>query len=139
MTAQADNKMVERFSDAEVKQLLRDEGYDSVRITEEGEFRFKAAGNIYLLYNHEDGDLHLYFGSTGYKLSYEDINEWNRTTRLSRAYLDQEMDLVLETDLLSNAGMTKGMVMQMIQVFVETSVPRYISFAQEHDQNQTTN
>lgn len=139
MSAQADSKMVERFSDTEVKQILRDEGYGSVRITEAGEFRFKAAGNIYLLFNHEDGDLHLYFGSTGYKLNYEDINEWNRTTRLSRAYLDEEMDLALETDLLSNAGMTKEMVMQMIQVFVETSVPRFISFSQEHDKSQTAN
>ncbi|WP_019622096.1 YbjN domain-containing protein [Amphritea japonica] len=135
ISAQADSTIVERFSDTEVKQVLRDEGYGSVRIIEEGEIRFKAAGNIYVLYNHDDGDLHLYFGSTGLKLNYEDMNEWNRTTRLSRAYLDNDMDIALETDLLSNAGITQDMMKAMIQVFVETSVPRYISFAQDNDKN----
>ena len=135
MSAQADVNRVERFTDAEVKKVLRDEGYGSVRIIEEGEIRFKAAGNIYVLYNHDDGDLHLYFGSTGLKLNYEDMNEWNRTTRLSRAYLDNDMDIALETDLLSNAGLTQEMIKAMIQVFVETSVPRFITFAQDNDKN----
>jgi len=39
----------------------------------------------------------------GVKISYEDINEWNRRKRLSRAYLDSDKDPTLESDLLANA------------------------------------
>ena len=129
------SSLVENYSDSDVKQILRDEGYGSVRVIDDGEVRFKADGNIFVLYIHDDGDMHLYYGSTGLALNYEDINEWNRTTRLSRAYLDEDMDIALETDLLANAGLNKEMVIEMVKVFVQTSVPRFKEFAQEHDKS----
>ncbi|GGK74879.1 YbjN domain-containing protein [Amphritea balenae] len=127
--------LVDSYNDTEVKQILRDEGYGSVRIIEQGEVRFKADGKVYVLYIHKDGDMHLYFGSTDMNLNFENINEWNRTTRLSRAYLDEEMHTALETDLLANAGINKEMIIEMIKVFIQTSVPRFIEFAKENSQN----
>ncbi len=123
----------ESYSDTEVKQMLRDEGYGSVRIVESDQIRFKANGSVFVLYIHEDGDMHLYYGATGYALDFEDMNEWNRTSRLSRAYIDEEGDIALETDLLANAGLNQDMVTETVKVFVQTSVPRFVNFAQERE------
>ncbi len=127
--------LVERFSDSEVKQMLVSAGYKSVRVIDDGKLRFKVGEQVFVLYIHEDGDMHLYYGSTGLALSYEDINEWNRTTRLSRAYLDDDDDIAIETDLLANAGINQTMVLEMVKVFVETSVPRFIDFVRENDRS----
>ncbi|WP_432472665.1 YbjN domain-containing protein [Amphritea sp. HPY] len=131
----ASQGLVESYNDNDVKQMLKDEGYGSVKIIEEGKIRFKADGQIYVIYLHEDGDMHVYFGSSGLELNYKDMNEWNRTTRLSRAYLDDDNDIALETDLLANAGINRDMVLQMVKVFVQTSAPRFIEFAQENDKS----
>jgi len=131
----ASTGLVESYNDNQVEQILQDEGYGSVRVIEEGKIRFKANGHIYVIYIHDDGDMHIYFGSSGLKLSYEDMNEWNRTTRLSRAYLDKDNDIALETDLLANAGINRDMVLQMVKVFVQSSTPRFIEFAKENDKS----
>jgi len=123
------SELVKRYSDEQVKNMLSQAGYDTVRVIDDGKVRFKSSGQIYVIYIHPDGDMHVYFGSSGLQLSFEDVNEWNRTTRLSRAYLDDESDIALETDLLSNAGINQEMVLQMVKVFVKTSVPRFILFA----------
>ncbi|MEH6579906.1 MAG: YbjN domain-containing protein [Amphritea sp.] len=125
--------LAESYFDQEIKQILKNEGYGSVRVIADGKLRFKANNQVYLLYVHDDGDLHLYFNSVSHSLDYEDINEWNRTTRLSRAYLDSDDDIALETDLLARAGINKNMIVEMVKVFVEISVPQFIDFAREKD------
>lgn len=123
---------IQRYSDEEIRNLLHREGYQSVRIIDNNQIRFVTNDTIYVLYLHDDGDIHLYYGATGYSLSYKDINEWNRTSRLSRAYIDDEGDIALETDLLANAGLSPAMVIETINVFVQASVPRFIQFARSH-------
>ena len=108
-----------RFSPEEIAGVLRDEGYGSGELLDEENVRFKAAGMTYVLTIYEDGDLQLYFGLTGIAVTADVVNEWNRTKRLSRAYLDVDQDPVLETDLLSDAGMTRPMLVRWVQVFVQ--------------------
>lgn len=127
--------LVESFTDEEALEILQSEGYGSVEIIKPGKIRFKVEGKISVLNLYEDGDMRMYFGSTGVELSYKAINEWNRTTRLSRAYLDSDRDIALETDLLATAGINKEMVLAMVKTFVNTSVPRFIKFAKENDQS----
>lgn len=127
--------LVESFSDQEVKRMLKSEGYGSVSIVDPGKIRFKADGQTNLLHIHDDGDMHIYYGATGIELTYKSINEWNKSSRLSRAYLDDDMDIALETDLLSNGGINEKMVLEMVKVFTQTSVPRFVKFAREHDES----
>ena len=61
------------------------------------------------------------FRLRGVAVSSQVINEWNRTKRLSRAYLDQDLDPVLESDLLSDAGLTRSQVVRFVQVFVQAT------------------
>ena len=113
------SELQRRFSAAQLVSILRSEGYGSVELTEHGDVRFKADGRSYLVLLYEDGDLQLYFSLTGVSLTHAVMNEWNRTKRLSRAYLDSDLDAVLEADLLSDAGMSAQMVLSWVRVFVQ--------------------
>lgn len=56
------------------------------------------------------------------------INDWNRTTRFSRAYLDDDGDPVLELDLDLVGGVTEA----RIQDFIKTC---YVSFKEFENRN----
>ncbi len=120
-----------RFTAPEIAEVLAAEGYGSVeRITDEA-VRFKASGMSYILTIYEDGDLQLYFGLTGIAVVADVVNEWNRTRRLTRAYLDAERDPVLESDLLSDAGLSRPMLARWVQVFVQ-GAGLYHAFLLDH-------
>lgn len=114
-------ELVRRYSAEALADLLREQGYGSVEVLDDGNLRFLADGMVYVLLRYTDGDLQLFWGVRGISVSQEAINEWNRTRRLSRAYLDQELDPALESDLLSDAGLTRGQVVRFVQVFVQAS------------------
>lgn len=48
------------------------------------------------------------------------INEWNRTSRFGRAYVDDQGDPVVELDLLLAGGVTMQTIKEYIYVFTET-------------------
>ncbi len=121
------------YTDNELVDILQEAGYRAVEIDKDRVIRLKIDGLTYVLYVYEDDDLQLYFGLSGYRLTSEAINEWNRTKRLSRAYLDHESDPVLEADLLANAGFSESQFLEWLAVFdsVARSFRRYV---EENDQ-----
>lgn len=123
-----------RYSDNALIQILKNEGYQAVTLLEKGTIKIKVNGRSYVIFNKEDGDLQAYYGISGPDISYRDINEWNRTKRLSRAYLDSDQDPVLEADLLANGGLTTDNVAQFFNIFV-MSVAEFREFIAEHDRN----
>ncbi|MGI9590867.1 MAG: YbjN domain-containing protein [Myxococcota bacterium] len=129
--ALAADSLQRRFSAFEIASLLRAEGYGTVEEIGDEAVRFKAAGMSYVLTIYDDGDLQLYFGLTGIEVAPEVVNEWNRTRRLTRAYLDSESDPVLESDLLSDAGLSPAMLARWVQVFVQ-GAGLYHAFLLEH-------
>ncbi len=133
--AQYNEGMVERFSIEELRDIIKEEGYGSVRIKGDDRVVFKSSGRTFVMALYDDGDLQLYYGASGVKVTPADINEWNRTKRLSRAYLDSEGDIALEADQFANGGLTRKMVQDMIKIFVQTSVPQYVDFVSERDQS----
>ena len=110
------------FQDFVSVEILRNDGYRAVEISEDRVITIKVDGTTYALYVYDDDDLQLYFGVTGYELMPEHMNEWNRTKRLSRAYLDDENDPILEADLLANAGYTEDQFLEFFKVFVYTAL-----------------
>lgn len=125
-------ELVEKFSDDYVLQMLRNEGYNPEKM-KDGVFRLKVDGMTMALFNKSDGDMQLYYSPSGVRVSLEDINEWNRTHRLSRAYLDGDKDPVLESDLLSNGGLTEKHVTEFLKIF-KMSVDAYRKYLGEHMQ-----
>lgn len=130
----AASTLTDKYSDDEVVQIIKDEGYSAVTRAKKGLIVVKIDGRAYTLINMSDGDLQCYYGMSGVKVSYEDINIWNRTKRLSRAYIDSHEDPVLESDLLSNGGLTKKNVSEFFHIFVN-SVRAYREFLMEHDKS----
>lgn len=51
-------------------------------------------------------DINFYAGFLNAKLAIEKINDWNRTKRFGRAYLDAEQDAVIEMDFNLQYGVT---------------------------------
>jgi hypothetical protein len=114
----AESTLTDKYSDAELIQIINDDGYSAVTKLKDGVIKVKIDGSAYLIFNHSDGALHALYGVGDAKISYEDINEWNRTKRFSRAYLDSDKNPILESDLLANGGLTKKHVTEFIKVFV---------------------
>ena len=130
--AVADTELRKRFTDDELVEILKQDGYGAVGILKPGIVRVKINGRSYLLLNNNDGDLQTVYIIGGVELTSDDINEWNRGKRLSRAYLDDDNDPVLESDLLANAGMTPEHVTEFFRVFVG-SVDAFRDFVIRHD------
>ena len=126
---------VASYSIRELAKILKEEGYGSVEVKGPNTVAFKSNGLIIGLVRYNDGDLQLYYGASGVKLSAETINEWNREKRLSRAYLDKDRDVAIEADQFANAGLTKEMVKAFVGIFVTTSVPSYINFVKSKNQH----
>ncbi|MEE9347296.1 MAG: YbjN domain-containing protein [Robiginitomaculum sp.] len=121
-----------RFTADELMEILKAEGYSAVEDYGDGDVKIKINGKNYVLFNQPDGDLQGYYAMTGYDLSTDDMNEWNRTKRLSRAYLDNDDDPVIEADLLANGGLSHENVSEFFEVFTG-SVSQFRKFVAEHD------
>ena len=132
--ASADNSLKTRYSDSELVQVMRNDGYSSVTKVRDGTIRVKIDGKSYYILNKADGDLQTYYAFTGMDISTADINEWNKTKRLSRAYLDSDNDPVIESDLLANAGMNDEHITIFFTVF-RTSVDHFRDFLYARDKS----
>ena len=108
----------EDFTDAELMGILRELGYDP-RPVLDGSVTFELGPAQVMLFNQWGGDLQLYYVVTGGDWALETINQWNRTRRLCRAYLDADGDLVLESDLLSLGGVTDRQVASFVAIFAK--------------------
>ena len=127
--AAADGQLRKSYSDDDFVEMLRDDGYRAIQKIDDRHLRIKVDGYSYDLLIYDDDDLQLYFGMTGYTLDTNDMNEWNRTRRLSRAYLDDENDPILEADLLANVGFTNAQFLEWFEVFLYSAgeFRRYLS------------
>lgn len=107
------------YSTTQLVNILRQAGYVDIEAETADQIHFKRSGQIFYLNRYQDGDLVLYFGLTGYEhLRAHDFNAWNREKRLTRAYLDEDGDAVLEADLLFDGGLTTRKIAVWVNVFV---------------------
>lgn len=129
----AKSSSVESYSLKELQSMLKGAGYADVSINGDNHIIFNVDDTRYALFRMDDGDLQMYFGVTNQKLALDAINEWNRTKRLSRAYIDRDGDISLEADMLANGGLNKERVLAFVKVFVELSAPEFYRFAQSKE------
>ena len=134
-TVTAQQQLKKSYTDDELIEILRNDGYRTVEQTDERVISVRVDGVTYVLYIYGDNDLQLYFGVSGYALDAGDMNTWNRTKRLSRAYLDDENDPILESDLLANAGYTEQQFLEWFRVF-NYSALEFRQFLIENDKSE---
>ncbi len=135
LTSQADDSLLKTLEDSELIEILQADGYRAVEQIEDRVIKIKVDGHTYILYVYDDDDLQLYFGLTGYAVTTTHMNDWNREKRLSRAYLDDENDPILEADLLANAGYTREQLTEWLSVF-DSAAREFRQFLDENDQSE---
>lgn len=106
------------YSDVELIQILRNEGYSPVKRLKEGIIVFQAESTNYLLFNQEDTlQIAIIFNDTDH-LSYKKLNEWNSTYRFSRAYINEDNRTInLDNNLDLQAGVSEQQIIRFIAKF----------------------
>jgi len=127
------NCLFKEYDINDLASILQSEGYGSIEVLDPGRVKFKVDGLPYLLTLMDDGDLQMFCGFAGARLALEDINEWNRRTRLNTAYIDEEHDPVMTADLLANAGINEAIVKEFVGLFVHSFGPDFRRFVNERN------
>lgn len=92
---------VRPFTQTQLVELLKREGYGSVRPLGEDNIHFKYDGYDIFLVITKMGGISLFFRMNQIPdFTLNDVNERNASTRLSRVFLDKDGNLVLTNDLL---------------------------------------
>lgn len=105
------------LADDSLARVLRTAGVDELSVMNCGQIRYQVHGLVLDLFRVDEGDLMLKYTATGCEWKLSQINEWNRTRRLSRAYLEEDGDPVLEADLVSVTGITEEQVAVFVDLF----------------------
>lgn len=123
----AADQIVNRVTVAQVKAFMQGEGY-AVEMDANGSVVWKIDGMITQIFVFSDGESIQFsaaFKATNTPLG--KVNEWNRTRRFGRAYLDEEGDSHLESDLDLAGGVTS----ERIRDFLKTCRVLYQAWCTE--------
>ncbi len=113
--AQSVQAVVEHITDGDILTILKQRNLEFEKV-KDGVFRLKLLDLKVLLFR-KDTNLQLYAGfTTKGKVSCDTINQWNKGKRFSRAYIDDEGDAVIESDMDLEGGVSP----KAIGVFIDT-------------------
>jgi len=129
VAAAADEDVIKTMSVPTVERLMRELDLDFTEV-DNNTYRFEVDGIKVVLFNKKDDTLQLYAGFSGLKITLSRINEWNRTKRFSRAYLDAENDPCLEADIDLTGGVTEGNFKEWVRTYF-ISVKTFRDFLHE--------
>ncbi len=116
-----------RISRDERIELVRGEGFGTIETRDGTTFTTRMEGYKVAFFVLTDGEsVQAYFGRSGTSARLANINDWNKSKRYSRAYLDDDGDPVLELDLDLAGGVTADRVRDFIRT-VKISVARFSS------------
>ncbi len=117
------------LDDSVMLRLLSEQGFEP-ELREPGVVRYHMDGIVALLFR-KDETLQCYAGFRSQR-PLEALNDWNREYRFTRAYLDQDGDVVLEMDLNLSGGVSLTNVRQFVWIFA-VSVQTFVQFMREYD------
>lgn len=110
-------RIVTSLTATALKELMHDEGY-AVSLDKNGVVTWKVEGLRTQLVTADDlRSIQFHAAFDGGNVALEKVNEWNRTKRFSRSYLDDEGDPHLELDL----DLSGGVSTERIRDFLRTS------------------
>lgn len=127
--AQAADDVVAKMGAGRIERIMQQLGLQNVTEIDNNTYRFEFDGLKILLFNKED-TMQLYAGFSGAKISLSRINEWNRTKRFTRAYLDKDNDPVLEGDIELTGGVTDKNVKEWVKTY-QVSIRAYKKHLEE--------
>ncbi|QDU41027.1 hypothetical protein Mal4_53920 [Maioricimonas rarisocia] len=111
----SDQQIVKSLSGQELQNILRAEGYFNVEVDADGDLNFKIEGTkvqIFVANDQESIQFHSAWAGTNATL--RKVNEWNKTKKYSKAYLDDDGDPHLELDLDLAGGVTVARIKDFV-------------------------
>lgn len=108
-------KVVESLTNAQVEEIINQYSGGAYEDLKDGDYSFELAGVKVLLF-HKGKNMQLYSGFK-HAASVAKMNDWNKAMRFSRAYIDDEGDPVIESDLDLEGGASVGAVEEFINTF----------------------
>lgn len=128
--AQAAERIITQVTVEDIARIMKAEGYavtvEPAGDDSEADVLWKLDGSKCIIFTYDDGHaIQFYVGFTDTDATLREINDWNRTKRFSRSYLDDEGDPCLELDLDLAGGVTEA----RMQDFFKTCK---VSFQQWH-------
>jgi hypothetical protein len=117
--------LVEQVTVEQLANFLRGEGY-SVESTAENKVVWKLEGSRCRLFVSSEGkSIQFYTVLTGSNANMRKVNDWNKSKRYSRCYLDDDGDPVLELDLDLEGGVTVDRLRDFLRT-CRTSFPVWV-------------
>lgn len=123
-TCGGDDAVLRRVTNEDLEALLNELGLEHTQFQKNG-YVVKAHDIKHVLVNH-GRNLQFWVGFTAQPQPGV-INEWNKRRRFSRAYLDDEGNAVLESDMDLEGGVTTGAIREFLKTFL-VSVENYAGF-----------
>ncbi|RTG95740.1 YbjN domain-containing protein [Thermus scotoductus] len=124
--------VVKGLTPAEVEGILKQAGL-AYEKTDAQEFRLEMAGltKVWLYLDFcQEGRCGVLTLSAGFTLDevpdLEAVNAWNRDRRFSRAFLDEEGTVWVESDLDLTGGVSLGAVRAFLDLFAEEILPDFM-------------
>ncbi len=115
--AQEGPEVFDTMTATRVERILRSFGDVTYEEVNTNVYRINLEGTKILL-KKNDKTLLLYCGWSGKQVSLSRINEWNKTKRFAKAYIDNEGDPVLESDYELTGGVTEQNVKEWMKTYV---------------------
>lgn len=113
----ADDDVVDKMTAGRIERILAESAVENVTEVGNNAYRMEAGGLKLVLFNMEE-TLQLYAGFRDRKITLSRINEWNKSKRFSRAYLDKQNDPVIEADIELTGGVTQKNIKEWIKTFL---------------------
>lgn len=107
-------QMRERITAEQLTGLLRDKGLEG-KVNENGNVIVQVNGSK-IVYFIKDQTMQAYFGLRGTSANVNSINEWNKSKRFGRAYIDGDGDPCVELDFDLEGGVSE----ESIKVWFDT-------------------
>lgn len=125
-----DAEVLKKIPPERMEQILKELGLAFERVDQNGVTAFDFLLAAYPVRLFTDGSDLQMFAIYEQKPDAKKINDWNRTRRFSRAFLNEEGNACLDCDLAYRGGTTPGAVKDFILVFRQ-SVEEFFSFLKQ--------
>ena len=105
-----DQAIITSITADQLKTILKEEGY-AVSTDQDGDLLWKIEGyRTYLIVSDKGQYVQFQSSFEETEATIEKVNEWNKTKRYSRSYLDDDQDPILELDLDLEGGITRARI-----------------------------
>jgi hypothetical protein len=113
-----DHKVIQSLSSEDMVKLLKETGFLGAKVDKDGDVSVKMRGyNVWFLTGKRASVLQAKFGLKNSHANIQKINSWNRTRRFSSAYMDENGNAVLKSDIDLEEGVTTASIKKFITVF----------------------